>query len=150
MRIVAEMNQPTHNLIFLLSLTKTLLRNNPHYKILWLFIRYARRKLDRLTNNEPRISFVPDEILEKIIDENDNDNPGLESCVLGKYSDNNTSKGWHLICSKITRKKYKIFILPYYHDNVSKDEIVICETMKYNLEQKMGHKLDEKSYFVSE
>ncbi|XP_043281430.1 peroxisome assembly factor 2 [Venturia canescens] len=140
------MNQQTRNLIFLLSLTKSLLRNNPYYKIVWLFMKYARRKFDRLMNNQQLISPVPDEILERVVEQNnDNDNPGYECCALASCTDI-AIKGWQIICSNVSQKKYKIFVIPC--DNWPNKGVFVSETMKHNIEQKLGHKLKEQSYFV--
>lgn len=141
------------NLNSILSLVKTLFRNNPHYMLTWLFVRYARNRLQRLSSKKFKILAVPDETLEKFLRQCNDSKDYIDeaSCALGRLdgTESDSKSKWYYVCSKVSHRKYKILVVSYKNCNDDR-ALIVSETVLLNLENTLGHKLEAASYFVSE
>ena len=138
--------------IFLLSLTKTYMRNNPHYTLLWLFARYARLRYDTITNKNCEIKSISDEIIENLVKRSivkSTSYTDFKCCALGNVegATSISTPKWYYVCSKISCRKYKLLVV--HCDDCKTDQIIVSDTMLFNMETALRHKLQEKSYFVS-
>ena len=138
--------------LFILSLTKTYMRNNPHYTLLWLFARYARLRYDTITNKNCEIKSISDEIIENLVKRSivkSTSYTDFKCCALGNVEGvtSISTPKWYYVCSKISHRKYKLLVV--HCNDCDTDQIIVSDTMLFNMETALRHKIQEKSYFVS-
>nr|XP_012225012.1 PREDICTED: peroxisome assembly factor 2 [Linepithema humile]XP_012225013.1 PREDICTED: peroxisome assembly factor 2 [Linepithema humile] len=133
------------------GITNTLMRQNSHYVLSYIFLEYLYYRLQRLLKQKLCWITLPDTALKYILDnlENiQNEYIDYDSCALGNIQFLKKSpSSWFHACSMISMTKYKLMITSI--ADINENTILISETMQHNLQNALCcEQLDESCFIL--
>lgn len=134
-------------LICLHKFARTIGNKNVDFVKKWILINYAHIRLKEILKLGFTFLKLPDKIIQnyarKKCDELDFF-VDSNACVLASLNVVQ-SPGWVYVFSLISRRMYKVFIVP--SENISNNNIFISETMFFNLNKHLGVDLKNQPFY---
>ncbi|XP_020288338.1 peroxisome assembly factor 2-like isoform X1 [Pseudomyrmex gracilis] len=133
------------------GISGTLMRQNRHFVMSYVFMDYLCRKLQKLSKQNLRWIVLPDVTLKRLMNdvkETQIRYVDCDSCALANVQFvEQSSSGWFHICSTFSTRKYKLTIAS--SPDVKEDTVLISETMRRNLQTALRcEQLDESCFLL--
>ncbi|XP_031782513.1 peroxisome assembly factor 2 [Nasonia vitripennis] len=114
------------------------------------YIYYVLNKLDHLLRSQLKLKCIPDDIFSFLVMKYGRCNESYIDDNLYILCNSKTvdkSKDWFYLCSKISRKRYKVAVL--FTDDVLENNVYISASMKLNISKRLGFEnLEEPLIFL--
>lgn len=130
-------------------ITTILMRHNPRYLLSYIFLEYLYYRLQGLLEQDFCWITLPSPTLRRMLsnlEDTQNEYVDYDSCALANLRSLKKSNSWFHIYSMISMKKYKLTIVPV--RSITKNTILISETMRHNLQNALCHEHLDKSCFL--